>query len=474
MLPNQKYLLHGVISLILPLFLSFPAGAQAPTPEAAEKARLIDLAENRLTGNRKALDSVFARLERIAGGSGETLSILHLGDSHIQAGYLTNATRARLQHDFGNAGRGLIVPLHLMRTNEPEGYRIDSPNAWTGSRCAVWNVPLEVGIGGVAITTQQARAEFTLKSPGNPFNSVTVFHHAQAPMLVEDSLLSVGFYCSAGNSDRSTRIVLDRLTDSVTLRADLSREGFRTQTFYGFSLENGLPGVLYHSAGVNGNCYEYINRSPAIAAQSALLHPDLIILSLGTNDAYVTRFNAAHVWEQIDRLIAALQEANPEAAILLTTPMEFCTRRRVNGALRYTPNKNVTAVRNQIIRAAEARGLPYWDLYRVARGEGAMARWFGAKLAHTDRIHLLREGYELQGELLYRALSGALRDHTAQRPLLDQQVAAPDLAAVDAPQNAEGPGRIDDAQVAGLDETARPEVGQVDDVDAAGLSGGQP
>lgn len=392
------YIILGAAAL-LPLF----GYGTPPSPEEADKAGLIELQANRLEGNVRALDSLFVRMGRLR-GSNDAISILHLGDSHIQAGYLTNVVRTRLQSAFGNAGRGLVLPLNLMRTNEPEGYRITSPNAWEASRCAVWNIPFEVGIGGVAISTQDGSAEFTISADGDPFNQITVFHHAKAPRLVGDPVFETGLSCPIDDTEYSTRIILNQLTRQATLRADMSLPEFSTPTFYGFSLENGQPGILYHSAGVNGSSYEYINRSPGIAQQSGLLHPDLIILSLGTNDAYTTRFNAGHVYTQIENLVTRLRAVNPEAAILMATPMEFYSRTRVKGVVRYAPNKNVAEMRNLIIRAAKAYDLPYWDLYRVAGG-GAMERWRKAGLTYTDRIHLLREGYELQGELLYRALS---------------------------------------------------------------------
>ena len=42
---------------------------------------------------------------------------LHIGDSHIQADYLSHTIRTKLQKKFGNAGRGLISPLKIAITN---------------------------------------------------------------------------------------------------------------------------------------------------------------------------------------------------------------------------------------------------------------------------------------------------------------------------------------------------------------------
>ena len=50
------------------------------------------------------------------------VSMLLIGDSHVQAGINSGVTRELLQYDFGNAGRGIIAPLRLSGTNEPSDY----------------------------------------------------------------------------------------------------------------------------------------------------------------------------------------------------------------------------------------------------------------------------------------------------------------------------------------------------------------
>ena len=68
------------------------------------------------------------------------------------------------------------------------------------------------------------------------------------------------------------------------------------------------------------------------------------------------------------------------------------------------PNPNAERVRDQIVQAAGRHGLPVWDFYAVAGGDGAMERWYRAGLAGADRIHLSHDGYRLQGDLLCDAL----------------------------------------------------------------------
>ena len=57
---------------------------------------------------------------RVAAKNGSTVSIVQLGDSHIQAGYTTAPLRALLQASFGDAGRGWIVGTRSMAPTRPE------------------------------------------------------------------------------------------------------------------------------------------------------------------------------------------------------------------------------------------------------------------------------------------------------------------------------------------------------------------
>ena len=61
-------------------------------------------------------------------GRKEPVRILHIGDSHIQAEFVTNELRRLMQEKYGNAGRGLMVPLRLAGTNQSHDYKIDRSN----------------------------------------------------------------------------------------------------------------------------------------------------------------------------------------------------------------------------------------------------------------------------------------------------------------------------------------------------------
>ena len=392
-----------------------PVAAAPGGPTGARSRGLVRDSANVIRDPHHTLDTLFNRLATLRESDPGTVSILHLGDSHIQGGYLTGRTRAELQRVFGNAGRGLIVPLRLCRTNEPTGYGIASPNVWSGSRLTQASPAWTPGIGGIALAGERCPVSFLITTPADdPFCCVTVFHHPEAPMLLPPAGLDPGTYCPDGNTATRTVIPLAHSTDSLLL-GSCADTAFNTPVFYGFSLENGRPGLLYHSSGINGASFGHFLSNPELVRQTAELAPGLIVVSLGTNDALGSRFSAEQLYAQIDMLAGSLQAANPGVPILLTTPMEIGQRRRVRGRTTWSVCPGIGKVRDVILRVARDRRLAVWDLYATTGGSGANARWREAGLVRADRVHLTVEGYELQGTLLSEAILRAYDKYLKRR-----------------------------------------------------------
>ncbi len=346
----------------------------------------------------------------------EVVQILQLGDSHVQGGFYPNQVRVRLQYRFGNAGRGLLTPYRLMKTNQPQGYEISSPNLWEGSRCTELHPQQEVGATGAAISTADPTFELTIATPGDTFQRITVFHHMQAPLLsAVENACEIG--CPWEDTPTLTHIPLRDPTDRVVLRGDTRDSIYNVPVFSGFMLENGHPGLFYHSIGINGNTFTAVARQPQIIREFAQLQPDLIILSLGTNDSY-GRFDAELFAQRLNQVIAYCRQYAPQSALLLTTPMECYARVRSRGRIVRRLNPNAVRVRNVILEVARQQALPYWDFYAAAGGEGAMERWYKRGLARTDRVHLTPEGYLLQGEMLYQALMQAYDRYKRAKQIL--------------------------------------------------------
>lgn len=421
MLKQIKYTILAAAAVVS----SCGAGSRAPQPE--EEANVADstvivsygfisLAADTVYDPSGSLHPFYDKLRKLdylqrSGGPHEEsadgpfrVNILHFGDSHIQVGFLSGTLMHHLHRRFGNAGRGMIVPHKLGGSNEPYDYAIRSLPAsggeWSASRVVNSRPSLPLGISGLAIQSSSPNnrlllCSFSPEGLDYRFNRVRVFHDRYAPIIeASDSLSTDG---DGGDLlyDFNTDLDLVRLVDTLELSTHANGE-FARGPIYGFSLENGRNGVLYHALGINSACYLHWGRQREVIRQSTALEPDLIILSMGSNEAAGNQFNDEVFYREVDRFVGPLREANPGAAIVLTSPAQAFKR----GA----PNKNFAGVARTLKRYAQEKGVAFIDLYGMSGGDGSAVHWTDHDLMARDKIHYTEEGYNLQGILIYNAL----------------------------------------------------------------------
>lgn len=364
-----------------------------------ELRTLADSTANVIVDSTEALLPLMEKLRELQCGGEGTVSILHIGDSHVQAGFLTGRLRELFQRDFGDAGRGLITPHRMARMNEAPDYVITSRFRHSATK-ATDRLDGKPGFTGVAVKLETLYNELSIRSR-HPFTAVTVFHAPDAPRLSESDELNIGSHCTAHDTPTSTRIALSRSTDTLILSGFTTSE-WNDPTFYGFSLENGLPGVLYHAVGLNGAAFEHFaNNTTILDGGAAALAPDIIIVSLGTNNCYGNNFNASRLRDSASDFIRRLKESYPGVPLLVTTPMES---HRLQGGRRVA-NPNIVTAAREICAAAADNNIAWWNFYGAAGGARAMDRWHARGLAQTDRIHLTESGYVLQADMLYEAFT---------------------------------------------------------------------
>ncbi|MCC8171713.1 MAG: GDSL-type esterase/lipase family protein [Parabacteroides sp.] len=366
-----------------------------------------------LTGDARALEPFYRQLAALRQGKDTVISVVHLGDSHIQCGFLTGHVMRLFHRDFGNAGRGLIVPLKLTRTNEPDDYFIRSTvTDWLKGRCIQAEPKCPVGIGGIGIRTEARKINMEViiarnNGAGYGFNQAVLFRDREATPLIATGVPANGVKTVTGRRPVCADVVcdtvrFDRLTDTLLLRSHMLPARYNN-LYYGLNLTNGAPGVLYHSIGVNGAMFVNYTDS-AYVKQLALLEPSLLIVSMGTNETFGRRFNASEFKGQVARLVGLLRTYLPNTVLVLTTPPECFQRKSVNKKPVYQRNPNTGTAAGAIAGLAAEEGIPCWDLYRMTGGQGSSGKWLEAGLFGRDRIHFTKEAYREQGKLLYRAL----------------------------------------------------------------------
>lgn len=339
------------------------------------------------------------------------LSIVHIGDSHIQADFATGHTRRLFQKNYGNPGRGLIIPFRMTGTNEPRDYLIKSSDTWKGSKLMKQSPDLPVGFTGVAVAPSSRSTDLvisTLSRTGNKelFNDVTIYCDG-TPVI--DSITSEGkpLDYEVLSSPGACTVMLARAVSELKL----SLSPADATVIYGADLRlSGQSGVLYHAIGNNGATYASYSYVNNFADRLSVLNPDLVIISLGANEAF-GKTGSEDIYRAIDAVVNGIMEANPLSEILLVTPMECqkSTRTRKNRRARgFVVNDKIAVMREAILRYGRDKNIATYDWYSVAGGKGISSKWVGEGLMAKDRIHHSHKGYLLNGQLFYEALNKAL------------------------------------------------------------------
>ncbi|MEI7897581.1 MAG: GDSL-type esterase/lipase family protein [bacterium] len=376
--------------------------------------------ENKFNGAPPALNSFYRKLDRIKNGSPEQAVVVHIGDSHVQPGIMTQALREWLQATFGNAGRGMMFPYRVAKSNGPAGYVSHCDTPWIYCRNAALKQPFPTGISGFTLCSNAPSPSFTIEFTTQEFNPadtarLTIFHENR------DSCFS--FYASneiTGHAYRvadstlpdQTTMLLDDQPQKLRIRAVRTRESQKSATFYGMSLEKPVSGVIVHTIGVNGAMFSNYLESENFVKQLSDLKPDLLIFSLGTNEAFgVKSFSPETFHSLLDSLFLQIRRSGNQAEVVLATPPGIYKSSRKKRRTTYKPNPLADTVSEVLRKYAADNNMALWDWYTIMGGKDAMAKWKAKKLTDRKYIHFSGKGYGIQGELLRQAMLESYEQH---------------------------------------------------------------
>ena len=405
-----QYLVVIVFSFLI-ISSNNMALSQTLDSTAVGQYSFIEVNKN-IIGNDSCLKTFYAKLANLKKTKQGVVTITQIGDSHIQADFFSGTMRQKLQLKYGNAGRGLIFPYHVAKSNEPQSYHTTTNGTWEAKRNVFYEKPLPIGISGFTIETAESKAELNLEVKDQPglgysFNRFILFHekgfNSYDISVCDNTNCERARFTSVDSTSNPyiSEMKLASPVNQIILKSISTDTGRMQRTrIYGMLLKNDSSGVLYNMIGVNGAEYRHYTLSEHFTQQLAYLNSDLIIVSMGTNEAFNKGFNKDVFYGQIDTLISKIKSTNPNACILLTTPGDSF-RKSKKGRVK---NPDVKLAEETIIKYCLSNNVAYWDLLEIMGGSGSMAKWNKAKLSSKDFVHFNPKGYQIQGNLLYEAL----------------------------------------------------------------------
>lgn len=353
----------------------------------------------------EGIDQFLGKLHRLQTGKGDSaLTIVHIGDSHIQMGYFSGEVRNALQAQFGGQGIGIFFPNSLCSGYNPLGLDISSPSNWQCEKITSPDPVIPLGIVGMGMKSSDPLSTINISFKGKKekVRTFTIFH--ENVQQTHEITCDNGQVATHNLNGRSsvTIVTLSEETDTAFIHFKNTDGGKMPMIVYGISVNSPIAkGINYNTFGVSGGQYKYFAKNtPLLAEQLEALKPDLVIVSLGSNDSYDKKLTAEEYRDMVRSFVLKLKAASPGTEIILTTPpdTQFKDSKPVSGNIVY----------QGILDAGKQAGCTVWDFYNVMGGYGSVKRWKKQKLGNKDGLHLTSEGYYLQGQLFTLALARAM------------------------------------------------------------------
>lgn len=352
-----------------------------------------------------SLKPVFDKMHRsTVDPTGGVTNIIQIGDSHVQMGWFSGAVREQLHALYGNVGSNQFwFPYAVVKGYNPQGMRFSVSGPWTGEKMVNSQKETGFGIAGHALVLAE-------KGTGQP----SFFVDLNAPLKTLEIIVVTNDtwkFCVDSAQVRTKKIsgnlslvTIEKAKPSGSLKVNmcpigkvltpLRILGFRNATV---KKTSGIDFQYYGSSG--GKYSDYINRSHYFFENLAYLKPDLLIISLGTNDSYVRGLTEQEYHMLVTKFIRDLKKQHPEMCILLTMPPDT--------AFKQTKPESAKVVFETLFKIAQENNCALWNFAEVMGGNNSIHAWSTAGLASSDLMHLNEKGYAVQGLLLVEALNKA-------------------------------------------------------------------
>ena len=362
----------------------------------------------------------YAALEKTArGDAGAITRVGHYGDSSIATDLITSTVRENLQARFGDAGHGFVLAAKGYIPYKHRGVRQSSnPEAWElrevvrrqdrDGRYGYGGVQSRAMRGGWARVGTARRGEV-----GKNAARFDLYYETRPRGGKFSVRLDKGerHTISTKSDERGEAVYSIEAPDGPhALEFRYLRGGI--VNFFGVVVEREGPGVVYDSLGLVGaRANRLLNFDAAhIKRQLEQRGVNLIVLGFGGNEASDERTEDAFYTDYLD-VLKRMRQGREDLGCLVFSPLDQATRERGRIRTLDTIPLIVSAQR----RAAFDSGCAFYDTWQAMGGTDAMRRWYKARprLAMGDFRHATPAGYEIIGNMFYKALLAGFADYLA-------------------------------------------------------------
>jgi lysophospholipase L1-like esterase len=397
---------------VVPVVAPPPAAGTATPPPAAQEPAVVAL-----NYHPPNADDTATRVKPRA------ITILHIGDSHTSADFLTGELRRRLQKTYGNGGSGYVTAGRPHIGVLSSTLKIAVSSGWSYHALQRSEDIGEFWMSGFNTVASKAGETLSFTADKPETFDVIEIEAIRRPgggafdIKVDGAL--EGSFDLAGEKVEPVvvRLVPDHGPTNKVRDITLTTKSDGIVSVSSVAIYNTRSGLIYDSVGYPGATIDILNKLDEHLFESGLrrLKPQIVILSFGSNEAANASLDPAAYTRKYERVIAKVRTALPDAAIVLIGPPEaeelpaHCKDKAREEAVcrpgvasasaeacEWKRLPKLDAVREAQRKIAERGGLVYWNWASIMPNECGADRWRAAtpSLMAKDHLHFTIAGYK--------------------------------------------------------------------------------
>ena len=390
--------------------------------------------------------------------------ILFLGDSHIQADWITSFLRNKFQEKYGNAGRGLVFPYSVANSNGPDDFTSATNQTWENFRLVYeQDVFPQMGASGFVIGNQkESFLEIKFKNPEETFDKVIIFNdekmNGEKFQLYKENQSLSNFVSKSAERIKYT-------VSSGETFPEIASKFYTTTTklvqLNGAGIKNPVEGNSYQIDKISFNYNpDFENLIEKIADYQFSGDKTLVQLSEPQNTFLMkTNANSGNVFYGFQFLknvkkgvvfntvgvngatygdflkyslqMEQLNSIQPDLVMISLGTNESLSsitkedfQKNISDLvskfkeqnpnlpiLLISPTDNrlkshkIKEIVSWIEESSQLNKVAFFNLYEATGGSGYFKKALNKKEANTDGVHFLRPGYEFQAEKIWTAIS---------------------------------------------------------------------
>ncbi|MCX8081576.1 MAG: GDSL-type esterase/lipase family protein [Bacteroidia bacterium] len=360
--------------------------------------------ENKILG--KDMGGWRKDLEELKKGERKTLTLLHFGGSHVQAGVWSHVFFSNLISEEKLSVKGYIFfPYSTMKSNHPVYVNTYSNGRWKKCRSIIKDFCEPLGPMGVSAYTADSVAILQMalnkkESLMKNFKVLYLRHHLHGNTKI---VCTYPDHAKVKYDSLSARISFQESADSVEIKI-INPDSFSVyRVFYAQFLNPDTDGVIFGAMGANGASSESMLRVKHLSRFMEELKPDWLIVSYGVNDVQGKNYNPEDFYRHYDTLLARLNSKGSSKVLMMGITDNYIRKKG--------HNRRTLSGSNVLKKLSADRHYWYWPLFDVMGGPKSIQKWYKAGLAKRDRIHLNSKGYQLLAHLMTEAFFRKLNEN---------------------------------------------------------------